>query len=36
MGLELARDDEHFLTEAQRGWSLETHNRQHFLLLHDA
>jgi predicted nuclease of predicted toxin-antitoxin system len=36
LGLERAGDDEHLLTAAQRGWILVTHNRQHFLLLHDA
>src|SRR5215510_6348095 len=36
IGLERAGDHEHFLTAAQRGWILVTHNRQDFFLLHDA
>jgi hypothetical protein len=36
LGLESAGDDEHLLVAAQRGWILITHNRQHFILLHNA
>jgi hypothetical protein len=35
-GLGAAGDDEHLLLAAQRGWTLVTHNRKDFLLLHDA
>lgn len=36
LGLERAGDDVHLLMAAQHGWMLVTHNRQHFILLHDA
>lgn len=36
LGLERAGDDAHLLVAAPHGWILITHNRQHFLLLHDA
>ena len=36
LGLEAAGDDEHLLVAAQQGWILITHNRQHFILLHNA
>ncbi len=34
--LENAEDDEHLLVAAQHGWTLVTHNRKDFILLHNA
>ena len=36
MGLDSAKDDEQILVAAQNGWTLITHNRKDFALLHDA
>ncbi len=36
MGLASAKDDEQILVAAQNGWTLITHNRKDFALLHDA
>ena len=36
MRLEAATDDEHLLTASHRGWILVTHNRDDFVLLHEA
>lgn len=36
IGLDAAGDDEHLIVAAQNGWTLITHNRKDFALLHDA
>lgn len=36
IGLDTARDDEHFLKAAEQGWILVTHDWHDFFLLHDA
>jgi hypothetical protein len=36
IGLEAAKDDEHFLTAAQHSWIMVTYDREDFILLHDA